>query len=65
MHRAGFPAGYPYHNDSYCLEKDKINAEAGSNVLFAGNDGSENNTYGTAVRSARLCGRDAHIEDRR
>ncbi len=41
MHRAGFPAGYPYHNDSYCLEKDKINAEAGSNVLFAGNDGSE------------------------
>ena len=41
MHTAGFPSGYPYHNDCVSLEQDKFNAEPGSNRLFAGSDGSE------------------------
>ena len=46
-HTAGFPAGYPYFNDSYFLQKDMINASAGTNVLFAGNDGTEETRQNT------------------
>ena len=40
-HTGGFPSGYPYYNDSINLQQDRFNAEPGSNVLFSGNDNSE------------------------
>lgn len=40
-HTAGFAAGYPYFNDNYDIRKNEFNVGSNKNLLFSGNDGSQ------------------------